>query len=149
MPAPAGLAAGVGPSSVSVHDDRHVRRGFSPRRFDELLTKDLIGTFLFIKGVLGFHELSLQDLHTLMQQGIAAAFFEIGPLRTDECRVGAADVMRAGLEEIEFAEAGFGGVGAVDSLLDRALAAKPLAHDFRIGGDAGAATSRHMSVTGG
>ncbi|MGK2908423.1 MAG: GTP 3',8-cyclase MoaA [Sphingobium sp.] len=42
-----------------------------------------------------------------------------------------------------------GGVNAVDALLDRALAAKPLAHDFRIGGDAAAATVRHMSVTGG
>lgn len=42
-----------------------------------------------------------------------------------------------------------GGAGAVDTLLDRALATKPLAHDFRIGGDAAAATTRHMSVTGG
>lgn len=42
-----------------------------------------------------------------------------------------------------------GGVAAVDALLDRALATKPLAHDFRIGGDALAATKRHMSVTGG
>lgn len=42
-----------------------------------------------------------------------------------------------------------GGVEAVDALLDRALASKPLAHDFRIGGDADAATVRHMSVTGG
>ncbi len=42
-----------------------------------------------------------------------------------------------------------GGVEAVDALLDRALASKPLAQDFRIGGDADAATVRHMSVTGG
>lgn len=42
-----------------------------------------------------------------------------------------------------------GGVNAVDTLLNRALAAKPLAHDFRIGEDVSAATVRHMSVTGG
>ena len=42
-----------------------------------------------------------------------------------------------------------GGVEAVDGLLDRALATKPLAHDFRIGAGADAATVRHMSVTGG
>ncbi|AUW58605.1 GTP 3',8-cyclase MoaA [Sphingobium sp. SCG-1] len=42
-----------------------------------------------------------------------------------------------------------GGVAALDSLLDSALASKPLAHDFRIGADASAATVRHMSVTGG
>lgn len=42
-----------------------------------------------------------------------------------------------------------GGVDALDSLLDKALASKPLAHDFRIGADASAATVRHMSVTGG
>jgi cyclic pyranopterin phosphate synthase len=43
-----------------------------------------------------------------------------------------------------------GGVDAVDGLLDRALAAKPLRHAFAIGGDAPqAATRRHMSVTGG
>lgn len=97
-----------------IHPEGSSLERFSPRRFEKLLTEDLTSTFLFIQGVLGFHELSLQDLHTLMQQGIAAAFFEIGPLRTDECGVGAADVMRAGLEEIEFAEAGLRGVGAVD-----------------------------------
>ena len=43
-----------------------------------------------------------------------------------------------------------GGAAAIDSLLDQALAAKPLAHDFVIGPDGSpAATSRHMSVTGG
>lgn len=42
-----------------------------------------------------------------------------------------------------------GGVQAIDSLLDRALATKPLAHDFRIGASDPAATVRHMSVTGG
>lgn len=43
-----------------------------------------------------------------------------------------------------------GGVPALDALLDRALAAKPERHAFDIGPDApGAATSRHMSVTGG
>ncbi len=42
-----------------------------------------------------------------------------------------------------------GGPDALDSLLDQALMAKPLRHDFQIGGDAGPATRRHMSVTGG
>lgn len=43
-----------------------------------------------------------------------------------------------------------GGVAGVDVLLDAALAAKPLAHGFAIGGDAPQAmTRRHMSVTGG
>jgi len=43
-----------------------------------------------------------------------------------------------------------GGIDAVDAALDRALVAKPLAHDFQIGpdGDSGT-TRRHMSVTGG
>lgn len=43
-----------------------------------------------------------------------------------------------------------GGIDAVDAALDRALVAKPLAHDFKIGpdGDSGT-TRRHMSVTGG
>ncbi len=97
-----------------IHLEGSPLQRLSPRRFDELLAKDLAGAFLFIEGVLGFHELSLQDLHTLMQQGITAAFFEIGPLSSDECGVSAADVMRAGLEEIEFTEAGLRGVGAVD-----------------------------------
>jgi cyclic pyranopterin phosphate synthase len=42
-----------------------------------------------------------------------------------------------------------GGAGAVDSLLDRALAAKPARHDFVIDGVHAPATRRHMSVTGG
>ena len=43
-----------------------------------------------------------------------------------------------------------GGAQAIDALLDRALAAKPLRHEFAIGPDAKpAATKRHMSVTGG
>ena len=42
-----------------------------------------------------------------------------------------------------------GGVEAVDALLDRALAAKPLRHAFAIDRDRPAATRRHMSVTGG
>lgn len=42
-----------------------------------------------------------------------------------------------------------GGPGALDALLDQALMAKPLRHDFRIGDGAGPATRRHMSVTGG
>lgn len=43
-----------------------------------------------------------------------------------------------------------GGVAALDVQLDRALAGKPLAHDFAIGsGHAKPATTRHMSVTGG
>jgi cyclic pyranopterin phosphate synthase len=40
-----------------------------------------------------------------------------------------------------------GGVSALDAALDRAMAAKPRAHDFRIGG--APAVGRHMSVTGG
>ena len=40
-----------------------------------------------------------------------------------------------------------GGVPALDAALDRAMAAKPRAHDFRIGG--APAVGRHMSVTGG
>lgn len=43
-----------------------------------------------------------------------------------------------------------GGPEAIDALLDTALRLKPLAHDFKIGGDARpAAVARHMSVTGG
>lgn len=42
-----------------------------------------------------------------------------------------------------------GGPDALDALLDKALMAKPLRHDFQIGGGAGPATRRHMSVTGG
>ncbi|MET0240117.1 MAG: GTP 3',8-cyclase MoaA [Sphingobium sp.] len=42
-----------------------------------------------------------------------------------------------------------GGPDAVDVLLDEALGAKPLRHDFAIGRDLGPATQRHMSVTGG
>ena len=43
-----------------------------------------------------------------------------------------------------------GGTEAVDAALDRALIAKPLAHDFAIGPDGTyGATRRHMSVTGG
>jgi len=42
-----------------------------------------------------------------------------------------------------------GGAPAIDALLDRALAAKPLRHHFTIGEREAAATSRHMSVTGG
>lgn len=41
------------------------------------------------------------------------------------------------------------GVAAVHPLIDRALRLKPAAHDFRIGAGMGAATQRHMSVTGG
>lgn len=40
-----------------------------------------------------------------------------------------------------------GGVSALDAALSRAMAAKPRAHDFRIGG--APAVGRHMSVTGG
>lgn len=86
----------------------------APGGFDELLAEDLISALLFIQGVLGFHELPLQDLHALMEQGIAAAFLQIGPLGADEGGVDAAYVMWAGLEEIEFTEAGFRSVGAVD-----------------------------------
>jgi cyclic pyranopterin phosphate synthase len=42
-----------------------------------------------------------------------------------------------------------GGVDALDALLDEALGAKPLRHDFAIGAGAVPATRRHMSVTGG
>ena len=42
-----------------------------------------------------------------------------------------------------------GGPPAVEPLIDRALRLKPAAHDFRIGAGEGAATRRHMSVTGG
>lgn len=42
-----------------------------------------------------------------------------------------------------------GGAGAVDALLDRALGAKPLAHEFAIGAGLAPATRRHMNVTGG
>ncbi len=41
-----------------------------------------------------------------------------------------------------------GAVG-IDALLDRALAAKPKAHDFSVRSGAAPATRRHMSVTGG
>lgn len=42
-----------------------------------------------------------------------------------------------------------GGLAAVQPLIDQALRLKPAAHDFRIGAGEGAATRRHMSVTGG
>lgn len=43
-----------------------------------------------------------------------------------------------------------GGIAAVDAALDRALIAKPLAHDFAIGADGSRGTTeRHMNVTGG
>ena len=42
-----------------------------------------------------------------------------------------------------------GGLPAVEPLIDRALRLKPAAHDFRIGAGERAATTRHMSVTGG
>jgi GTP 3',8-cyclase len=42
-----------------------------------------------------------------------------------------------------------GGVDALDGLLDAALGAKPLRHDFAIGAGLAPATMRHMSVTGG
>ncbi len=42
-----------------------------------------------------------------------------------------------------------GGIGALDALLDEALGAKPLAHEFAIGHGLPPATRRHMSVTGG
>ncbi|MES2156810.1 MAG: GTP 3',8-cyclase MoaA [Pseudomonadota bacterium] len=42
-----------------------------------------------------------------------------------------------------------GGLPAVEPLIDRALRLKPAAHDFRIGAGEAAATTRHMSVTGG
>jgi cyclic pyranopterin phosphate synthase len=41
------------------------------------------------------------------------------------------------------------GVDGIDALLDRALAAKPKAHDFSVRSGAAPATQRHMSVTGG
>lgn len=42
-----------------------------------------------------------------------------------------------------------GGLAEVDAAIDDALAAKPLAHDFRIEAGAAPAHARHMSVTGG
>ncbi|MET0365715.1 MAG: cyclic pyranopterin phosphate synthase, partial [Sphingobium sp.] len=42
-----------------------------------------------------------------------------------------------------------GGAEALDGLLDAALGAKPLRHDFAIGAGSAPATRRHMSVTGG
>lgn len=42
-----------------------------------------------------------------------------------------------------------GGIEAVDEAIDRALAAKPERHDFRIEAGAAPAVGRHMSVTGG
>lgn len=42
-----------------------------------------------------------------------------------------------------------GGLAGVDAAIDAALAAKPLAHDFRIEAGAAPAHARHMSVTGG
>jgi len=42
-----------------------------------------------------------------------------------------------------------GGVGAVDGLIDRALAGKPRAHDFHIKRESKPAVARHMSATGG
>jgi GTP 3',8-cyclase len=42
-----------------------------------------------------------------------------------------------------------GGLPALDTAIDHALAGKPLRHDFRIAADAAPATRRHMSVTGG
>lgn len=41
------------------------------------------------------------------------------------------------------------GPQGIDALLDRALAAKPLAHDFSVSQGAKPATRRHMNVTGG
>jgi len=41
------------------------------------------------------------------------------------------------------------GVAGIDALLDQALAAKPLAHDFSVARGATPSTQRHMSVTGG
>jgi len=41
------------------------------------------------------------------------------------------------------------GVSGIDALLDQALDAKPLAHDFSVAAGAKPATRRHMSVTGG
>lgn len=42
-----------------------------------------------------------------------------------------------------------GGTGAVDGLIDRALAGKPRAHDFVIDRQSRPAVARHMSATGG
>lgn len=42
-----------------------------------------------------------------------------------------------------------GGRAALDAAIDRAIAAKPAAHDFRIATGSTPATVRHMSVTGG
>ncbi|KMS58483.1 GTP 3',8-cyclase MoaA [Sphingobium cupriresistens] len=53
-------------------------------------------------------------------------------------------------DHVDFKEAlREGGLPAVEPLIDRALRLKPAAHDFRIGAGEGAATRRHMSVTGG
>ncbi len=41
------------------------------------------------------------------------------------------------------------GAAGIDALLDRALAAKPKAHDFNVSAGAKPSTRRHMSVTGG
>jgi GTP 3',8-cyclase len=41
------------------------------------------------------------------------------------------------------------GVAGIDVLLDQALAAKPIAHDFSVARGAAPSTRRHMSVTGG
>jgi cyclic pyranopterin phosphate synthase len=41
------------------------------------------------------------------------------------------------------------GVAGIDALLDRALATKPIAHDFSVSKGASPSTRRHMSVTGG
>jgi len=41
------------------------------------------------------------------------------------------------------------GVDGIDSLLDRALATKPIAHDFSVARNAMPSTRRHMNVTGG
>lgn len=41
------------------------------------------------------------------------------------------------------------GIDGIDTLLDRALAAKPKAHDFHVEKGSAPATHRHMSVTGG
>lgn len=42
-----------------------------------------------------------------------------------------------------------GGIAALDAAIDRALGAKPLAHDFSVARGAAPAVRRHMSVTGG
>lgn len=42
-----------------------------------------------------------------------------------------------------------GGIPALDTAIDEALAIKPARHDFRIGAGAAPAVARHMSVTGG